>query len=81
MAMTREERVARRKANAEAKARMEKSRAECKAVVASGKCPRCQSPLRRNLALTGWWQCSQYGSDGFRKDSTKPACDWQGFTE
>jgi hypothetical protein len=31
--------------------------------------------------LTGWWQCSQYGAEGFRADSTKPSCGWQGFTE
>lgn len=45
------------------------------------RCPTCGAGLRRNLALTGWWQCEQFGADGFRKDSTKPSCSWQGFTE
>ncbi len=50
------------------------------AVVASGACPQCGSGLRRNLALTGWWQCEQYGAPGFRRDASRPACEWQGFT-
>lgn len=52
-----------------------------KAVVASGKCPTCGGGLRRNLSLTGWWQCEQLGAEGFRKDASKPSCNWQGFTE
>lgn len=63
------------------KARREARQAEARAVVAAGKCPLCGSGLRRNLALTGWWQCEQYGSDGFRKDSSRPACGFQTFTE
>ena len=81
MAMTLTERRARaaeRKASAE---RVAKAIAETCAVVASGKCPQCGAGLRRNLALTGWWQCRQYGADGFREDNTKPHCSWQGFTE
>lgn len=54
---------------------------EARAVVATGRCPDCGSPLRRNLALKGWWQCSQYGADGFRADSTKPACNFQTMTD
>lgn len=50
-------------------------------IVAGGKCPQCGSGLRRNLALTGWWQCEQYGADGFRARSEDPACSWQTFTE
>jgi len=50
-------------------------------VVATGKCPVCGSPIRRNNAMTGWWQCGQYGADGRRMDNNKPACDWQAFTE
>ncbi len=52
-----------------------------KAVVATGICPVCGAGLNRNLALSGWWQCEQLGAVGFRKDATKPSCDWQGFTE
>jgi hypothetical protein len=54
---------------------------EVSAIVATGVCPLCGWPVKRNLALTGWYQCSQYGADGFRADSTKPQCSWQGFTE
>ena len=57
--------------------RLEKARA----IVATGKCPTCGAALRRNLALAGWWQCSQYGAEGFRADSSKPACNFQTFTE
>jgi ribosomal protein L37AE/L43A len=55
--------------------------AEARAVVAADKCPRCGRPLRRNLALTGWWQCSQYGAEGFRADASQPSCDFQIFAE
>jgi ribosomal protein L37AE/L43A len=50
-------------------------------IVATGKCPDCGRPIRRNLALAGWWQCSQLGAVGFRADATQPSCDWQTFTE
>lgn len=78
--MTKTERVERRAANAASLARMEATRKETEAVVASGKCPTCGGGLRQNLALAGWWQCEQKGAEGFRKDSSKPSCDWQGFT-
>lgn len=55
--------------------------AEAIKVVVAGKCPTCGAPLKRNLALPGWFQCEQYGAVGFRKDSTKPACGFQTFTE
>lgn len=73
----RAERRAERKASAE---RIVRAHAETMAVVQSGVCPCCGSKVKRNLALTGWWQCSQYGSDGFRADNSKPQCSWQGFT-
>ncbi len=66
---------------ADTKARIEAAQAETRAVVASGKCPCCGSGIRRNLSIAGWHQCEQYGAEGFRKDSTKPPCSWQGFTE
>lgn len=59
---------------------MAKARAETQAIVATGRCPTCGAALKRNLSLTGWWQCEQFGADGFRADSTKPPCNWQGFT-
>lgn len=42
-------------------------------------CPCCGRKIKRNLSLTGWWQCSQFGAVGFRVDSTQPACNWQAF--
>lgn len=65
----------------EAKARIAMAHAATRAIVATGKCPDCGAPLRCNLSLTGWWQCSQLGAEGFRADSSKPPCGWQGFTE
>jgi coenzyme F420-reducing hydrogenase gamma subunit len=50
-------------------------------IISVGKCPVCGAGLRRNNALTGWWQCEQYGAPGFRKDDSRPACGWQTFTE
>lgn len=61
-------------------AHMARIHAETTAVVLTGKCPQCGSKLRRNLALTGWWQCEQYGAVGFRARSEDAACSWQGFT-
>lgn len=62
------------------KARRERILAENISIVRTGKCPLCGNTLRRNMALTGWWQCSQFGAVGFRADSSKPACDFQCFT-
>lgn len=67
--------------NKASKVRMDAIRAETIRIVATGTCPQCAAGIRRNSALRGWVQCDQFGSDGFRKDSTKPACSWQGFTE
>lgn len=53
---------------------------EALAIVATGVCPQCGSPLRRNSAMTGWWQCSQYGAVGFRADANKVTCGFQTFT-
>jgi hypothetical protein len=49
-------------------------------IVKTGKCPDCGAGLRQNLSLQGWWQCDQYGSEGFRKDDSKPSCSFQTFT-
>jgi ssDNA-binding Zn-finger/Zn-ribbon topoisomerase 1 len=48
-----------------------------------GKCPDCGSPLYRNLALTGWWQCSCYPAPDRRKPEYRgqPECTFQCFTE
>lgn len=63
------------------KAKREARYAAAREVVRGGKCPQCGCGLRRNLALTGWWQCEQYGAAGFRKDDAKPSCSFQTFTE
>lgn len=55
--------------------------ATLRAVIAGRTCPSCGSPIRRNSALTGWWQCSQYGSKQFRKNPDKPECNWQAFLD
>lgn len=70
-----------RKRNQESKARLEGIRAATLQVVRGGICPDCGKGLKLNLSLAGWWQCEQFGAEGFRKDSSKPACSWQGFTE
>lgn len=73
------ERAARKTARIASAARIATAHAETCAVVESGKCPLCGGKPRRNLSLTGWYQCEQFGAVGFRKDATKPSCDWQGF--
>jgi ribosomal protein L37AE/L43A len=62
-------------------ARREAQYAEARRIVATGTCPQCGTKLRRNLSLTGWWQCAQLGAEGFRLDSSKPSCSFQTFTE
>lgn len=66
---------------AAAKAKRDARLAEARAIVATGKCPICGRAIRRNLSLTGWWQCSQLGAVGFRADANQPSCNWQIFIE
>lgn len=79
------QRAATRRKNHDARklqiARIDLARATTRAIVASGKCPDCGGKVKRNLSLTGWWQCEQFGSEPFRARQTEPACSWQGFTE
>ena len=42
-------------------------------------CPLCGATIKRNLSMTGWYQCSQLGAVGFRADAEKPSCSWQTF--
>src|SRR5262249_41453769 len=63
------------------KAKREARLAENRRIVQAGACPVCGRPLRRNLAVTGWWQCSQYGAVGFRVDAESPSCSFQTFTD
>lgn len=81
MRMTTEERARRKVERETHKAAMAKAHAEAIAIVTTGKCPCCGDGLRRNLSIAGWYQCAQFGAPGFRKDSTKPACGFQTFTE
>lgn len=67
-------------AKLEAESRRKAAIEEARAVLTANRCPQCGAGIRRNLALTGWIQCEQYGSEGFRKDSAKPACSYQAFT-
>lgn len=66
---------------AEAKRKQEERIAAAVAIVQGGKCPYCGAGLRRNLALTGWWQCRQFGAVGFRENADKPSCSFQTFTQ
>lgn len=76
--MTRSEKTAARKA---AQQRIEAAQAAARIIVQNGTCPDCGAPLRRNLSITGWWQCEQYGAIGWRKDANKPPCSFQCFTD
>ena len=64
-------------------ARIAAAHAEARRVVATGVCPDCGTPLRRNLALAGWWQCDAYGEPSFRRPEhrDRPKCAFQTFTE
>lgn len=52
-----------------------------RAIVATGRCPSCGSPLRRNTSLAGWWMCAQGGAESVRLRPAEPPCSWQTFTE
>ncbi len=62
-------------------ARMEAQQRASQAALEANCCPQCGSQVRRNLAITGWVQCEQYGSVGFRARDEDPQCSWQGFTQ
>lgn len=59
------------------KARTNELRAEALQIVSKGICPTCGRKLVRNSSLAGWWQCEQYGAEGFRADATQPSCNYQ----
>lgn len=48
-------------------------------IARKGICPICGRKLQRNLSLTGWYQCSQLGSEVFRVDPSQPSCSFQFF--
>jgi NMD protein affecting ribosome stability and mRNA decay len=50
------------------------------AIVQTGLCPDCGSKLKRNCAMSGWWQCEQFGSEQFRARPNAPECNFQVFT-
>jgi len=51
--------------------------AEYRTILATGTCPKCGSALRRNLSISGWYQCEQYGSVGFRARDNDAQCSFQ----
>ena len=59
--------------------RLDEIKAANAKILAAGKCPRCGSKLKRNLAITGWWQCAQFGAEGFRARKHEPSCNFQAF--
>lgn len=63
--------------------RMAALHARARSIVATSRCPQCGTPLRRNLALAGWWQCGAYGRPDFRQPEHRslPDCSFQTFTE
>ncbi len=65
---------------AASKARMEAAYVEARSIVATGKCPRCGSALKRNLSLLGWWQCEQFGAVTHRKRPNDPQCGFDCMT-
>lgn len=80
MAMSRAEQ---RRQNFLANERIAKAKAEAQQHVHRGTCPQCGLPLKRNLALAGWWQCVAFGEPSFRPAGFAAAakCSFQCFTE
>jgi hypothetical protein len=62
------------------KQRIEEYKREAQDALRDNICPVCGGPVRENLSILGWIQCAQFGAEGFRLDSTKPSCNFQGFT-
>lgn len=60
-------------------ARMAEIKAGNSVHVLANRCPDCGAALRRNLSLTGWYECEQRGAVGFRKDASKPSCEFNCF--
>jgi len=69
------------KCKACSQARLDKCHAEAQAIVITGRCPKCSDKLERNLALSGWWQCANYGNRRLRNGrADNPDCSFQTFT-
>lgn len=60
--------------------RIAEAQAAARAALSTNTCPTCGGPVKPNFAIAGWVQCVQFGAVGFRADSSRPACSWQGFT-
>lgn len=78
--MTSLQRAERKAARLAQAARIAAAKAEALRILESRVCPQCGQYLRRNFAITGWWQCAGFGADGFRAAGSTP-CDFQMFTE
>ncbi|OPZ63971.1 MAG: hypothetical protein BWY85_01420 [Firmicutes bacterium ADurb.Bin506] len=55
--------------------------AEARAIVATGVCPDCGLPLKRNLSLAGWWQCVRCTDYPAPEYAQYPKCSFQTFTD
>ena len=60
-------------------AKVIKERQEKADIWAKGVCPVCGGGLVRNFSIGGWVQCEQLGAECFRKDPSKPSCNFQMF--
>jgi hypothetical protein len=81
--MNAQQRLARAYLKTVAAERIAKAKSDASTHVVRGTCPDCGLPLRRNLALSGWWQCAAYGEPAFRDAQFQGAahCSFQCFTE
>jgi hypothetical protein len=70
--------AAERKASAE---RRIQSLIRNKAILVGRVCPVCGCGLRRNMSMTGWWQCNALGAVGFQTGDGigKTPCHFQFF--
>jgi len=76
-------RLQERRAEKQAAAEKREARhAEAQAIVSKGTCPDCGAKLRRNLSLSGWWQCGRSGAPGFKSPEYEGTgdCHFQTFT-
>ena len=74
-------RVTKHKIDFDREERIERAKEIFRGHVSRGICPTCGGKLKRNLSMTGWWQCEQFGAENFRKDPTRSSCNFQGFKE
>lgn len=60
--------------------RMEGFKNEAQKIIDIGRCPECGDSIERNMALSGWWQCANFGQRKMRNGRADNAdCGWQAF--